>query len=420
MPNQRLSATRTHGLSSTSVWTEFTPLALKHNAVNLGQGFPDFAPERFVLDAMKDAVDRSLVQYARSQGHLRLVNALAATFSPLLGRSLDLNNVIATVGATEALYLSFMAFCNPGDEVLLFEPFYDSYPACVELAGGKSVFVPLRPQSPNQFASDWKLDINEVRAAITPKTKMLVLNNPSNIPGKVWTRHELESLCALAVEKNLIVVSDEVYEWIVYDEAMANGGEGHIRTATLPGMWERTITIGSAGKAFSVTGFKVGWLIADSPLVEVLQRVHTHACFSVNTPAQEAIAMSLEQAAERNYFSNLRKMFAEKRDKLLDVLKNAGLRPVVPQGSYFILADTSNVDDAKFLDKDLLASGKPGTTRDYQFCRWLTKEVGVAAIPPSAFYSKDHAHMAANYARFAFCKKQESFDGARERLKKLL
>lgn len=412
------NADRTDSLSSTSVWTEFTPLALQHGAVNLGQGFPDFFPEAFVLDAAKSAVDRKAVQYSRSQGNLALVQALGKVYSPLFGRSLGLNNVIATVGATEALFLSFMAFCNPGDEVLLMEPFYDSYPACVSLAGGKSVFVPLSPKKSSSApsASDWKLDFAEMRRKITPKTKMMVITNPSNIPGKVWEREELEEIAKIAVEHDLLVVSDEVYEWMVYEDAPK---EGHIRLATLPGMWHRTITIGSAGKAFSVTGYKVGWLFADELLVEAMQRVHTHAVFSVATPMSEAVAQALEESQERQYFPMLRDLFSKKREKLMSILTHVGLQPIAPQGSYFILADTSKVDDSKFLDREALASGRPDATRDYQFCRWLIKNVGVAAIPPSAFYSPENSHLAAHYARFAFCKKDESFDLARDRLSKM-
>jgi aspartate/methionine/tyrosine aminotransferase len=388
--------------------------------VNLGQGFPDFSPEPFVLNAAKDAIDRGLVQYARSQGHVRLANALSKVYSPLIGKALDpMSNVLVTIGATESLFLSFMAFCNPGDEVLLIEPFYDSYPACVSLAGGKPVFVPLRPQHPNASAADWKLDMDEYRAAITPKTKMIVVNNPSNIPGKVFSRKELEEIAKIAVEKDLLVVSDEVYEWMVYDDSNNEKG-GHVRMASLPGMWERTITIGSAGKAFSVTGFKVGWSLAHAPLVEALQAVHTHATFSVSTPMSDAVAVALEEAETRNYFKELKEMFTQKRERLIKVLEGAGLRTVSPQGSYFILADTSKIPDEKFLDKEKLASGAFDSTRDYQFCRWLIKEIGVAAIPPSAFYSREHAHMAANYARFAFCKKDESIDAAKERLAKLM
>lgn len=392
---------------------------MKHGAVNLGQGFPDFFPEAFVLDAAKQAVDRKAVQYSRSQGNLPLVQALAKVYSPLFGRALDpMTNIIATVGATEALFLSFMAFCNPGDEVLLMEPFYDSYPACVTLAGGKSVFVPLRPQSSSgkPSAADWKLDFSEMRRKITPRTKMLVLNNPSNIPGKVWTREELNELAKIAAENDLLVISDEVYEWMVYQDD-ANK-EGHIRFATLPGMWERTITIGSAGKAFSVTGYKVGWLFADAPLVEAMQRVHTNAVFSVATPMSEAVGQALQESEERGYFPMLRDFFAAKREKLMNILTQVGLDPIAPQGSYFILADTSKVPDEKFLDRAALESGAPDATRDYQFCRWLIKNVGVAAIPPSAFYSKENSSMAANYARFAFCKKDESFELAKERLSK--
>eukprot|EP01122_Echinamoeba_exundans_P000400 TRINITY_DN10355_c0_g1_i2.p1 TRINITY_DN10355_c0_g1~~TRINITY_DN10355_c0_g1_i2.p1 ORF type:complete len:294 (+),score=16.69 TRINITY_DN10355_c0_g1_i2:43-924(+) len=239
-------------LSSSSVWTEFTPLANKHGAVNLGQGFPDFAPDEWILDATSAALKQGLVQYTRSPGHLRLVNALSAVYGKRMGREINpLTQVLTTVGATEAIYICMQAFLSAGDECIIFDPAYDSYGPSALMAGAKPVSVPLRVKGKSVSSGDWVLDRDELVSKITSKTKMILINNPMNVPGKVWSRSDLEFIAELAQKKDLLVVCDEVYEWITYD------GKDHLKLATFPGMWDRTLTIGSAGAHPQVTDCSV-------------------------------------------------------------------------------------------------------------------------------------------------------------------
>ncbi|GIK76213.1 MAG: aminotransferase [Chloroflexota bacterium] len=388
----------------TTVFAEFTALANAVGAVNLGQGFPNFAAPDFVKDAACAAIAADLNQYARSAGHPRLVQALAQVYSPLFDRPLDpLREIVVTVGATEGIFAAVQALVDPGDEVILIEPFYDSYPAAVTMAGGAPVYVPLRAPAGSRHAGDWTLDLAELTAAITPRTKLLIINTPSNPLGKVYTRAELEAIAAIVHRHNLTVLSDEVYEWMVYPPAE------HVRIATLPGMWERTVTLGSAGKTFSVTGWKIGWAIAPPTLAHAILMAHQWIPFAVSTPMQEAVAVALEESDARGYFSWLSRMYRAKRDHLLVVLDDVGLTPMTPDGSYFIIVDTAALD----------APVAPGERRDIAICRWLTKEIGVAAIPPSPFYSEPHQYLTDNLARFTFCKTDKMLEEAARRLKKI-
>lgn len=388
----------------TTVFAEFTALANAVGAVNLGQGFPNFAAPDFVKDAACAAIAADLNQYARSAGHPRLVQALAQVYSPLFDRTLDpLREIVVTVGATEGIFAAVQALVDPGDEVILIEPFYDSYPAAVTMAGGAPIFVPLRASAGSRHASDWTLDLDELTAKITSRTKLLIINTPSNPLGKVYTRAELEAIAAIVHRHNLTVLSDEVYEWMVYPPAE------HVRIATLPGMWERTVTLGSAGKTFSVTGWKIGWAIAPPTLAHAILMAHQWIPFAVSTPMQEAVAVALEESDARGYFSWLSRMYRAKRDHLLVVLDDVGLTPMTPDGSYFIIVDTAALD----------APVAPGERRDIAICRWLTKEIGVAAIPPSPFYSEPHQYLTDNLARFTFCKTDEMLEEAARRLKKI-
>ena len=275
-------AQRVRGFGPT-VFAEFTALANQTGAVNLGQGFPNFPAPDFVKAAAQAAIAADLNQYARSAGHPRLVQALAALYSPLFGRSLDpFSEVVVTVGATEGIFAAMQALVEPGDEVILIEPFYDSYPAAVQMAGGRCVYVPLRAPAGATRAEQWALHGDELAAAFSPRTKLLVLNTPLNPLGKVFSRAELQEIADLVIAHNITVLSDEVYEWMVYPapEQPARAAQPaqpaqsvqHVRIATLPGMWERTITLGSAGKTFSVTGWKIGWAIAPRPLAQALLR----------------------------------------------------------------------------------------------------------------------------------------------------
>ncbi len=410
MPNQPTGAasarpfqpaTRVRGFGTT-VFAEFTALANEHQAVNLGQGFPNFGAPDFIKAAAQQAVAQELNQYARSQGHPRLVNALAHLYGPLLGRSLDpMTEIVVTAGATEAIFATVQALVEPGDEVILIEPFYDSYPAAVTMAGGKPVFVPLRPSGDGRAAADWVLDMDELAAAFSPHTRLIILNTPHNPFGKLFTRDELTRIAALVQAHDAYVLADEVYEWIVY------GQTEHVRMATLPGMWERTITLGSAGKTFSVTGWKIGWAIAPASLARAVFQAHQWMLFAVATPFQEAVAAAFEAARTNGYFAWLSDMYRAKRDKLYDVLAQVGLNPVRPEGSYFIIFDTSGLD----------VPIEAGRSRDDSVCRWFTRRVGVTAIPPSPFYSSQHQRLTDNLARFCFCKTDEMLDEAADRLR---
>jgi aspartate/methionine/tyrosine aminotransferase len=402
-----LAADRVRSFGVT-VFAEFTALANEVGAVNLGQGFPNFPAPDFVKAAARQAIGADINQYARSAGHPRLVNALAARYGPLFGRTLNpLTEIVVTVGATEGIFATVQALVNPGDEVILIEPFYDSYPAVVTMAGGTVVYVPLRAPAEATSAAEWRLDLDELAAAFSPRTKLLILNTPLNPLGKVYTLVELSSIATLAQQHDIAVLSDEVYEWMVYPTAQHP--VEHVRLATLPGMWERTITLGSAGKTFSVTGWKIGWAIAPPHLAHALTMAHQWIPFAVATPLQEAVAVALEQAEERDYFAELRTMYQAKRDLLLNALDDVGLTPMTPDGSYFIVVDT----------RKLPVDAQPGARRDVAVCRWFTREIGVAAIPPSPFYSVAHQELTDNLARFTFCKTDEMLHEAARRLQRL-
>ena len=375
-----------------TIFSEISALAVQHGAVNLGQGFPDFAPPDFVLQAAQAAVEGGEHQYARGAGHLALAEAVAEMTSASLARRIDPRaEVTITVGATEALFATTLALVDPGDEVILFEPFYDSYPADAAIAGALLRYVPLQPDA----AGLWRFDPDELRRAFSARTKLIFLNTPHNPTGKVFSRDELELIASLCLEHDALAVCDEVYERIVFD------GRRHLHLAAIDGMWDRTVTISSAGKTFSVTGWKIGWTVANARLSAGIRKVHQWIPFAVATPLQVAVALVLRAAAQRDYFDWLRGMYQAKRDELVPMLRAAGMEPLVPEGTYYVVADTTAL----------------GFDDDVQLCRHLTTEVGVAAIPPSAFYSEEHKHLARHHARFCFCKGDETLRAAGERLR---
>ncbi|KAJ3031124.1 Kynurenine--oxoglutarate transaminase 3 [Rhizophlyctis rosea] len=408
------AASRLNSLDpSGTVFAEFTALAIKHDAVNLGQGFPTLPVPQFITDSATKAIQTNglLHQYTRSEGHVNLVTALSSYYADKIGRTLDpFTEIVTTVGATEAIYSAIQAFINPGDEVILMQPFYDSYPASIILAGGKPVMVSLRPPAsePAKTSDDWKLDFDEIRKAITPKTKMIIVNNPHNPVGKVFRREELEAIAKIAEENDLLVLADEVYETLVYSDSVSP----MIKFATLPGMYERTITVGSVGKMFGVTGWKVGWILATPEIVRSVWMVHQFVPFAIVTPLQEATATALSTALTNNYFPQTSHLYETLRNKLHALLASHNITPTLPHGGYFIMADTTGLPDIDTVDPS-------ETRRDYRVCRHLTTEGGVTAIPPSSFYApgdKGREEVAGKLARFAFCKSEEMLSAAEGKL----
>jgi kynurenine--oxoglutarate transaminase/cysteine-S-conjugate beta-lyase/glutamine--phenylpyruvate transaminase len=403
-------ADRLRGFEALIVWHEFTLLAQKHGAVNLGQGFPDWPCPPFLKEALKRAVDADHNQYTRSGGHLRLVQELASRYSSKLGRAIDpLTEVTTSVGATEGIFAACQAFINSGDEVVVFEPAFDIYSAQVQMAGGVCRYVPLRPVLCKDKGFDWVFDPAEFAAAFSPRTRMVLLNSPHNPTGKIFSMEEMKVICAeVKRHKDVVVVSDEVYDQLVYD------GAGFQHVASLPGMWERTLTVCSSGKTFSVTGWKVGWLVGPATLIKPIMLANQWVQFSVPTTLQEAVAEALVVADRpfegfADFYSWLRNQYESKRNKFMATLTEAGLTPSRPDGGFFIMANTSAFKvDESFLKETTPAA--PIMTRDWAFCRMLTIKYGVAAIPPSAFFCLQNKAVAANFARFAFCKTDESLD----------
>uniref|UniRef100_A0A1I8M5D8 Aminotransferase class I/classII large domain-containing protein n=2 Tax=Musca domestica TaxID=7370 RepID=A0A1I8M5D8_MUSDO len=404
--------------SAPSVWNEYIALAMEYKPLNLGQGFPDDAAPEYVTKALAEIANDEnplLQQYTRGFGHMRLVQAIGKLYSKLLQREINpLNEVLVTSGAYEALYSAIMGHVDVGDEVIIIEPFFDCYHPMVKMAGGVSRFIPLKPTKTEGTISsaDWVLDEQELKNMFNSKTKMIILNTPHNPIGKVFKQKELELIAELCKKWNVLCLSDEVYEWMVFD------GNKHIRICTLPDMWERTITIGSAGKTFSVTGWKTGWAYGPANLIRNLQMVHQNSVYTCATPLQEAVARGFELEMTRLdspecFFNSLPRELQVKRDFMAKFLQDAGMKPTIPEGGYFMLADWTN------LEKKININSEPDKYRDYKFTKWMTKNMGLQGIPPSAFYSDEHKHLGEDFVRYCFIKKQANLEKASELLEKL-
>jgi N-succinyldiaminopimelate aminotransferase len=373
----------------TSVFAEMTALANEKGAINLSQGFPDFDGPDAIFEAAQKAMRVGENQYPRSRGHVSLVRAVAESRERLYGLAFDpLTEVVVFSGATEGICSSMLGLLNPGDEVVLFEPAYDSYGPCAAMAGATARYVTLR-------FPDFAFDESALRAAVTPRTRLIVLNTPHNPTGKVFTREELSTIARVAQEHDLVVLADEVYEHLVFDAAV------HVPIATLPGMRERTLTLSSTGKTFSLTGWKVGWGCGPKHLVDAAQAAHQFVTYATATPLQVAMAFALREF-RGPYLEKFRAEYLERRDFLVSALRDAGFVVAVPKGTYFVLADFSALH--------------PGD--DMAFARWLVTEHGVAAIPPGSFYAADRTEPR-RLARFAFCKRMETLKRAAERLRKV-
>jgi N-succinyldiaminopimelate aminotransferase len=379
----------------TTVFAEMSALAVATGSVNLGQGFPDYPGPPEVLDVARAAIGTAADQYPPGPGRPELRDAIAAHVQRFRGLAYDpADEVLVTAGATEALSGALLALLDTGDEVVLFEPMYDCYAAGIAMAGGTARPVPLRP--PTDGAGPWTFDPAEVRAAITPRTRILLLNTPHNPTGKVFTDEELRCLAHLADANDLIVLTDEVYEHLVFS------GAAHRSIAALPGMRERTLVVGSAGKTFNVTGWKIGWICGAAPLVSAVRTAKQFLTYVNGGPFQPAVAAGL--ALPDEYFEHAARDLEYRRDVLVQGLTEGGLPVISPEATYFATVDVRPVQP----DGDGLA-----------FCRSLPERAGVVAVPTVVFYDPAHAHLGRHLVRFAFCKRDEVLAEAVERLRRL-
>ena len=378
----------------TTIFSEMTALANAHSAVNLSQGFPDFDGPSMGKDAAIDAINAGHNQYAPMPGLPILRNAISQWGSRVNKIDADPDTEITvTSGCTEALVATAMGLLNPGDEVIIFEPIYDSYRACLAMADAKPIFVTLHPTE-HGFA--YRSD--ELIAAFSDRTKAILINTPHNPTGTVFTNAQLIEIANLCKKHDTIAISDEVYERLVYP------GSTHQSIASIEGMRERTVVLSSSGKSFSLTGWKVGWAIAPPPMTSAIRSAHQFLTFSVPTPLQHGVAKLLVDGEDE--ISKLLAHYTHTRSLLGEALGELGFGVQLPQGSYFIMADHSKISD------------RLGLKDDVELCRWLPTHAGVAAIPPSAFYH-DPSH-GRSFVRFAFCKQTKTIDEAIRRLRSAL
>jgi aspartate/methionine/tyrosine aminotransferase len=375
------------GRFTESVIREMTRLAQLHQAVNLSQGFPDFAAPEELKEAARQAVAEDVNQYAITWGSKSLRDAIARKFERLYGIAVDPEREITvTCGSTEAMIASLLATLDAGDEVVSFEPFYENYGPDAVLSGAVPRFVSLRPP-------DWSFDPAELERAFSDRTRAIIVNSPHNPTGKVFTRAELETIAALCLKHDALAIADEIYEHILYGEAR------HIPLATLPGMAERTITINGMSKTYSVTGWRVGWAIAPAALTSSIRKVHDFLTVGAAAPLQEAGARAL--ALPDSYYEGLAAGYARRRERLLAALDRVGFRTYPPDGAYYVMTDTTGL----------------GWDDDVAFARYLVEEIGVAVVPGSSFYLDPQR--GARQVRFAFCKKDATLDEAERRLSRL-
>jgi aspartate/methionine/tyrosine aminotransferase len=384
-----------------SVIREMTRLALKHHAVNLSQGFPDFAAPAEIKEAARQAISDDINQYAITWGAKALRDAIVEKFERTQGIRVDPEREITICcGSTEAMMSAMMAIINPGDEIVVFEPYYENYGPDAILSGAMPRFVKMSP--PKDESAVWTYDQDELAAAFGPKTKAIILNTPNNPTGKVFTRDELEFIRDLCVRWNAFCITDEIYEHILYD------GTEHITMARIEGMRDRTIVINGMSKTYSVTGWRVGWAIAPPEATASIRKVHDFLTVGAAAPLQQAGATALKQP--QSYYDKLAATYAEKRARLLKILTQAGFIVYKPRGAYYIMTDIS-----RFPDPD--PARFPAVTRDVRFSKYLVEEIGVASVPGSSFYNDPQD--GATQVRFTFCKKEETLAAAEQRLAKL-
>ena len=382
MPNARRTGTFTE-----SVIREMTRVAQQHGAINLAQGFPDFPMPAQMKAAACAAINDDVNQYAITWGAKALRDAIAGKYERRYGMHVDPErDLTIACGATEAMAAVFLALFDPGDEVLIFEPFYENYGPDAILCEATPVFVPLSPP-------DWRFDETALRASLTPRTRALVLNSPHNPTGHVFSREELAVIARICIEHDLLVLTDDPYEYILF------AGE-HVPMATLPGMADRTVTISSLSKTFSITGWRIGYAIAHPDRTAAIRKVHDFLTVGAPAPLQQAAAIGY--AFDDSYFRMLSADYQARRDYLGAALRQSGFRFAEPQGAYYFLADFTELS----------------SDDDVTFAKWMTKEIGVATVPGSSFY-RPGAREGRRYVRFAFCKQQATLERAVERLDRI-
>ncbi|RAL38707.1 hypothetical protein DM860_002685 [Cuscuta australis] len=371
----------------TTIFTEMSMLAIKYEAINLGQGFPNFDSPEFIKEAAIQAIRAGKNQYARGYGVPDLNAAVATRFKKDTGLDIDSDKeVTVTSGCTEAIAATMLGLINPGDEVILFAPFYDSYEATLSMAGAKIKCVTLRPP-------DFSVPLDELKSVISKNTRAILINTPHNPTGKMFTQEELNVIASLCIENDVLVFTDEVYDKLAFEME-------HISMASLPGMYERTVTMNSLGKTFSLTGWKIGWAIAPPHLTWGVRQAHSFLTFATSTPMQYASAAALR--APDSFYVDLKKDYSAKKAILVDGLEAAGFTVYPSSGTYFVMADHTPF----------------GMKDDVAFCEYLIKEVGVVAIPTSVFYLNPEDGK--NLVRFTFCKDEQTLRSAVERMKEKL
>jgi aspartate/methionine/tyrosine aminotransferase len=382
----RFRAQRTHRITE-SVIREMTRLALRHKAVNLAQGFPDFSAPQIVKDAASQAIAEDVNQYAITWGSKRFRDQIAVKYRRYYGLDIDPEREITVCcGSTEGMIASLLAVSNPGDEVIIFEPFYENFGPDTLLCDAYRKFVKLHPP-------DWHFDPDELRRAFSPNTKAIIINSPGNPTGQVFDREQLQIIANLCQEFDALAITDEIYEHIVYD------GAQHIPMMTLPGMRERTILINSMSKTYAVTGWRVGWVLAAPDITESVRKVHDFLTVGAAAPLQEAGVVAL--GLPERYYQELAQHYTERRDLMVQMLERAGFRCSIPRGAYYVMADFTALSQED----------------DVSFARRLIETVGVAAVPGSSFF--DDPRDGARWIRFCFPKKYDTLKEAEARLKKL-
>lgn len=385
-PRERFRSQRTAQFTE-SVIREMTRLAMRHGAVNLAQGFPDFPAPAVLKQAAKQAIDDEFNQYAITWGAKPFRDAICAKYRRTYGLEFDPEREVTVVcGSTEGMIASLLAVTNPGDEIIVFEPYYENYQPDALLAGADRRLVTLHPP-------DWTFDRDELRRAFNARTKAIILNSPNNPTGRVFTREELEFIAQLCQEHDALCITDEIYEHIVFD------GLEHVPVMSLPGMRDRAILVNSMSKTYSVTGWRVGWVLASPDLTDSIRKVHDFLTVGAAAPLQQAGVAAL--ALPDSYYAELSCGYADRRDRMLAMLERTGFRSFRPAGAYYVMADIAGF----------------GFPDDVAFARHLVEKVGVAVVPGSSFF--DHPGNGKQIVRFCFCKKYETLEAAEEKLRRI-